>query len=704
MLSDWRSWCRLCANECANFKLELLDELNEITMRHFKFSLQELNDVCNCICEECYNFINKLDVFKERCLKTSKLLVELCATCIDDEELLESDIQDLRFRYLSDSILTDVDVEHEEKPLLHDTAHFIQEEPSTNSEQADNKNDLLGQNLVQLKIEKIPIKQKRSASRETTILSNGETENDRRDMLEHIVEDDRLLTDLSVVTLTKLSSDVPLIDDVSDNDGGLDDHQDDDYALDELEYDSQTEADVVHASKKIPKRKISTNNIKAKPIPKTKCELCDKSFRTRSLYVMHLQNKHPSSDELMFTCTLCPKRFPSERKAKLHALVHLPSDQKLVHPCKYCDKKFSKLVNVQAHIKAVHIGERPYICEECGKAFGTKGALKEHQITHSDEKPYQCAHCPKKFKNLPRLKTHEDIHNATLYVCPHCGLQLNTKRTLKMHMVVHSDQKKFKCQYCGNEYKRSKALKNHLILHTGLRPYQCPFCEKTFANGSNCRSHKKKAHPKELALLEASGGQSRATNIPKLDQLQPKPHQSTSLPGTQTATPATVVLVQQPTDTSIAPLAAHSASIAASQQQQPKPTTATIIATPSPTLSSRMDASNSEELMLHRGVRLVTAYIRTQNEPPPLNILPTTANIKHDEVNGGAASTASVAVAIGERQHTVMDQGRRGGAQTLVIRKQESSAAVPPLTEPVQLSEADMADLPSLQLITTNNL
>lgn len=170
-------------------------------------------------------------------------------------------------------------------------------------------------------------------------MSNGETENDRRDMLEHIVEDDRLLTDLSVVTLTKLSSDVPLIDDVSDNDGGLDDHQDDDYALDELEYDSQTEADVVNASKKIPKRKISTNNIKAKPIPKTKCELCDKSFRTRSLYVMHLQNKHPSSDELMFTCTLCPKRFPSERKAKLHALVHLPSDQKLVHPCKYCDKK-----------------------------------------------------------------------------------------------------------------------------------------------------------------------------------------------------------------------------------------------------------------------------------------------------------------------------------------------------------------------------
>lgn len=85
------------------------------------------------------------------------------------------------------------------------------------------------------------------------------------------------------------------------------------------------------------------------------------------------------------------------------------------------------------------------------------------------------------------FQTHEDIHKHTMYVCPHCGLQLNTKRTLKMHMVVHSDQKRFKCQYCGNEYKRSKALKNHLILHTGmLRVYifvdfrfewiHAPFC------------------------------------------------------------------------------------------------------------------------------------------------------------------------------------------------------------------------------------
>lgn len=42
------------------------------------------------------------------------------------------------------------------------------------------------------------------------------------------------------------------------------------------------------------------------------------------------------------------------------------------------------------------------------------------------------------------------------------------------------------------------------------------------SSGSNCRSHKKKAHPLELAALEASGEVTRATNIPKLEHLQPK--------------------------------------------------------------------------------------------------------------------------------------------------------------------------------------
>ncbi|XP_055903648.1 zinc finger protein 239-like [Eupeodes corollae] len=231
---------------------------------------------------------------------------------------------------------------------------------------------------------------------------------------------------------------------------------------------------------------------------------------------------HSSADEQIDTVENVPNRIKKYKSRKSQSV----ENRNKPHYCSKCEKGFIKFCNYRQHMKIVHEttleNKHPvFVCGKCGKKCRSLSSLKEHEFSHSEERTFKCKNCEKAFKSITSLKQHEDTHNETRYICVVCGLQLNTQQTLRKHMIVHSDEKKYKCDYCGNGYKRVKALKAHLILHTGLRPYSCDFCDKTFANVSNCRGHKKKVHPIELAALEASGQVTVSTTvIPKLDELR----------------------------------------------------------------------------------------------------------------------------------------------------------------------------------------
>uniref|UniRef100_A0A182NBF1 Protein krueppel n=1 Tax=Anopheles dirus TaxID=7168 RepID=A0A182NBF1_9DIPT len=479
MLTSWQNWCRLCANETPSVKLESLDEINAILSSSLNFAIDDIKDISLYICEECLGFVNKLERFKERCQQSNRLFIYLskCSRVC----LLDLDLDEVRSKYLEEVSLDEV-TEQLLGDLNAETQVLANIDPLRENQHI---NDMLkaGDETTEVfyQVESLTI----SSSRND--FDNSATDTEQWETLEVEMEECN--------------------NDTDGNDEGVAEEE----CLKDPDYSHESEK----SATRTPRRQLINVMIEKSPSDENDANVRSKRHRGRPA-----SNK--SASQQSYECEVCGKTFSSNTYLKKHQTIHMPHEAKHQYPCPLCDKLFTKSINLKTHIRLVHGEEKPFICEECGKPFGSRGALKEHYIVHMEDRPFNCGYCSKRFKNAARLKTHEDTHNDTMYVCPHCGLKLNTKRTLNMHMVVHSDQKKYKCQECGNEYKRSKSLKAHLILHTGLRPYQCPFCDRSFANGSNCRSHKKKFHPRELAALEASGGHKPAANIPKLEHLQRK--------------------------------------------------------------------------------------------------------------------------------------------------------------------------------------
>lgn len=115
----------------------------------------------------------------------------------------------------------------------------------------------------------------------------------------------------------------------------------------------------------------------------------------------------------------------------------------------------------------------------------------------------QCTECGKWLMNLRCLKTHMVLHSDVEFHCDKCDYVTKKRVLLNRHLVTqHSTARPFICDLCGRDFKMKRALTVHVAQHGSTTKYKCPFCTRTFNSSTNFYTHRKSAHPKELADMK----------------------------------------------------------------------------------------------------------------------------------------------------------------------------------------------------------
>ncbi|XP_058120020.1 zinc finger protein OZF-like [Anopheles ziemanni] len=228
-----------------------------------------------------------------------------------------------------------------------------------------------------------------------------------------------------------------------------------------------------------------------------RCEICDKTFSSRTYLQVHNSRVHGRAEDRPFKCTQCHQSYAMECHLKAHMVSHVRVS------CSICGKELSSSFSLRTHMINMHGNRENLICDSCGKEFRTRQAFDRHVKLHMGvdvTEQLQCSLCSKWLTSKRALKVHiKHVHTEAgqTFKCDLCTQECPNSRALSNHKLRVHVEERFECEVCGKRFKRQLYLKEHIALHTGKPLYSCDICGATFNSNANKYSHRKNKHPVE---------------------------------------------------------------------------------------------------------------------------------------------------------------------------------------------------------------